>query len=165
MKPAMFRGLKATPLTSYGAVSRVSTCQTRKGEAAELFIFSIYPLVAVLRHVLHRYVEEMSRVLKPKGWGALLTLNGALLAFCKLECHRKSGGGDLVRARSSAKLTRLAVMIFTTLVLICVQDCKVPIFTAEERKTLNFLYADRRSKCKKNEMKLNRSIVGEIFAV
>lgn len=111
MKPAMFRGLKATPLTSYGAVSRVSTCQTRKGEAAELFIFSIYPLVAVLRHVLHRYVEEMSRVLKPKGWGALLTLNGALLAFCKLECHRKSGGGDLVRARSSAKPTRLTVMI------------------------------------------------------
>lgn len=41
MKRAMFRGLTATPLTSYGAVSRVSTCQTRKGEAAELFIFSI----------------------------------------------------------------------------------------------------------------------------
>ena len=41
MKRAMLRGLKATPLTSYGAVSRVSTCQTRKGEAAELCIFSI----------------------------------------------------------------------------------------------------------------------------
>ncbi len=48
--------------------------------------------------------------------GSFVDPTGAFLA-CMLKCHRKSGGGDLVRTRSSAKPTRLEVMIFTTLVL------------------------------------------------